>query len=68
MHTEVRFASFLSGGLIAAIVVNPRERKLEKHTFVQFVEINSEAAFLFLMLKCIFTRFFHQLMLCEFDS
>ena len=35
MHTEVRFASFLSGGLIAAIVVNPQERKLAKRTSVQ---------------------------------
>jgi hypothetical protein len=26
--TKVRFASFLSGGFIAAIVVNPPERKL----------------------------------------
>ena len=26
--TEVRFASFFSGGFIAAIVVNPPERKL----------------------------------------
>ena len=26
--TEVRFASFLSGGFITAIVVNPPERKL----------------------------------------
>ena len=28
--TEVRFASFLSGGFITAIVVNPPERKLAK--------------------------------------
>ena len=27
--TEVRFASFFSGGFITAIVVNPSERKLE---------------------------------------
>ena len=32
--TEVRFASFLSGGFITAIVVNPPERKLAKHTSV----------------------------------
>ena len=30
--TEVRFANFLTGGFIAAIVVNPPERKLEKRT------------------------------------
>ena len=31
LHTEVRFASFLSGGfIITAIVVNPPERKLAK--------------------------------------
>ena len=34
--TEVRFASFLSGGFIAAIVVNPPERKLAKRTSVQW--------------------------------
>jgi hypothetical protein len=31
---EVLFASFLSGGFITAIVVNPPERKLEKRTSV----------------------------------
>ena len=35
--TEVRFASFLSGGFITAIVVNPLERKLEKRTSVHWV-------------------------------
>ena len=34
--TEVRFASFLSGGFIPAIVVNPPERKLAKRTSVHF--------------------------------
>jgi hypothetical protein len=33
--TEVRFASFLSGGFITAIVGNPPERKLAKRTSVQ---------------------------------
>ena len=33
--TEVRFASFLSVGFITAIVVDPPERKLTKHTSVQ---------------------------------
>ena len=34
--TQVRFASFLSGGFITAtIVVNPPESKLAKHTSVQ---------------------------------
>ena len=30
----VRFASFLSGGFITAIVLNPPEKKLTKHTSV----------------------------------
>ena len=34
--TEVRFASFLSGGFITAIVVNPLERKLAKRTSVHW--------------------------------
>ena len=34
--TEVRFASFLSGGFITATVVNPPERKLAKRTSVQW--------------------------------
>ena len=33
--TEVRFASFFSGGFITAIVVNLPERKLAKRTSVQ---------------------------------
>jgi hypothetical protein len=32
----MRFASFLSGGFITAIVVNPPERKLAKRTSVQW--------------------------------
>ena len=32
--TEVRFVSFLSGGFITAIVVNPPERNLAKRTSV----------------------------------
>ena len=32
--TEVRYVSFLSGGFITAIVVNPPERKLENRTSV----------------------------------
>ena len=32
--TEVRFASFFSGGFITTIVVNPPERKLAKCTSV----------------------------------
>ena len=35
--TYVRFASFLSGGFITAIVVNPPESKLAKRTSVQWV-------------------------------
>jgi hypothetical protein len=33
-RTEVHFASLFSGGFITAIVVNPPERKLAKHTSV----------------------------------
>ena len=33
--TEVRFASFFSGGLITMTEINPPERKLAKRTFVQ---------------------------------
>ena len=33
-YTEVRFSSFLSGGFITAMLVNPPERKLAKHTSV----------------------------------
>ena len=36
--TELRFASFLSGGFITAIVVNPPERKLAKRTSVQWLK------------------------------
>ena len=38
--TEVRFASFLSGGFITAIVVNPPERKLSKRTSVQWSKLH----------------------------
>ena len=34
--TEVRFAGFLSGGLTIMAVMNPPEKKLEKHTCVQW--------------------------------
>jgi hypothetical protein len=37
LHTEVRFDSFLSGGFITAIVVNPPERKLAKSTSVHWM-------------------------------
>ena len=33
--TEVRFASFLSGGFTTMAVINQTERTLAKHTFVQ---------------------------------
>ena len=33
-HTDVHFASFLSGGFITAIVVKSPEKKLAKRTFV----------------------------------
>ena len=40
--TEVRFASFLSGGFITAIVVNPPEMKLAKRTSVQCAGLSLE--------------------------
>ena len=43
--TEVRFTSFLSGGFITAIVVKPPERKLAKHTSVQWVDLLGCSAF-----------------------
>ena len=33
-YTEVRFASFLSGGFTTVAVINPPERKLAKRTSV----------------------------------
>ena len=36
--TEVRYASFFSGGFITTIVVNPPERKLAKRTSVHCIE------------------------------
>ena len=36
---EVLIASFLSSGIITAIVLNLPERKLAKHTSVQFINI-----------------------------
>ena len=39
--TEVRFASFLSGGFITAMVVNPPERKLTKCTSVHWRGLDS---------------------------
>ena len=36
--TEVLFASFLSGGFTTMAVINPPERKLAKHTSVQWNE------------------------------
>jgi hypothetical protein len=35
----VRFAGFLSGGFITAIVVNPPEKKLAKLTYVYCTEL-----------------------------
>jgi hypothetical protein len=35
-YTDVRFASFFSGGFITAIEVNPPERRLAKCTSVQY--------------------------------
>ena len=37
--TEVRFASFLSGGFTNMAVINPPERKVAKRTSVHFVDV-----------------------------
>ena len=42
--TEVRFASFLSGGFTTMAVMNPTERKLAKRTSLQWDEIISDRA------------------------
>ena len=39
--TKVRFASFLSGGFITAIVVNPPEMKQAKRTSVRSIAMHS---------------------------
>ena len=39
-YTEVRFASFLSGGFTTVIVINPPERKLAKHTSIHYIFLN----------------------------
>ena len=36
--TEVRLTSFLSGGFMTAIVVNPPEKKLAKRTSVHYLD------------------------------
>jgi hypothetical protein len=38
--TEVRFASFLSGGFTTMAVMNPPEKKLEKRTSVYCSDTN----------------------------
>ena len=40
--TEMRFASFLSGGFTAMIVINPPERKLAKRISVQWMKCTLE--------------------------
>ena len=41
--TEVRFASFLSGGFTTMAVMNPPEKKLEKHISVKCRKGRKEA-------------------------
>ena len=48
VHTEVRFASFLSGGFTTMAVINPPESKLAKRTSVQCTGF----VFLFKMVVC----------------
>ena len=38
-YTKVRFASFLSGGFTTMAVIKPPERKLLKHTSVQYLTL-----------------------------
>ena len=64
--TEVRFgfASFLSGGFITAIVVNPPERKLAKRTSVKFGENMPNTIFWCFMTNCLnlkFSKYFHNI-------
>ena len=49
--TQVRFAIFLSGGFITAIVVNPPERKLAKRTSVQYLKIKTKQKKLSMLFK-----------------
>ena len=52
--TEVRFVSFFSGGFITAIGVNIPERKLAKHTSVQWVtglDLGYSKLFIFIFVK-----------------
>ena len=44
LHTEVRFASLLSGGFITAIVVHLPERKLAKRTSVHWFTVKHSKA------------------------
>jgi hypothetical protein len=37
--TDVRFASFLSGGFTTMAVMNPPEKKLEKRTFMHCTDV-----------------------------
>ena len=52
--TEVRFVSFLSGGFITAIVVNPPERKLEKRTSVEWSIFLQDIKVSFIIYVCIY--------------
>ena len=47
----MRFASFLSGGFITAIVVNPPERKLAKRTSVHWDGPTNQSAYVFLKIS-----------------
>ena len=63
--TEVRFASFLSGGFITAIVVNPLERKLAKRTFKQSTVCDFTVAMVFFCSR-LWEHFYHMDPLCNF--
>ena len=42
LHTEVYFASFLSGGFTAMVVMNPTEKKAEKRISVDWLDASVE--------------------------
>ena len=56
LHTEMRFSSFLSGGFLTAIVVNPPERNLAKRTSVHWADGTNDS-----LTKCRIYYFFIEL-------
>ena len=58
--TEVRFATFFSGGFTTIAVINPPERKLEKRTTVHWYVSSNQLNLIGLgLLGMILLRIFH---------